>query len=272
MMHPMEQVQYKAALIVSGCWQGTNGEKLYEELGWKSLCDRRWCRRLCLFHKILNGITPSYLADFIPQRSNISLNLRNRNLDIACRTARYSNSFFPFCITNWNSLDESVRLLPSISQFKSHLFKFVRPPGFSFYGVRDRIGSKWLTQIRVGFSDLREHRFNHNFNCENPTCFCGIDDETPVHYFLCCPRYNVLRVTYLGKISDIIGNDVTVLPREHLYSILIYGRNTFNDISNKFIISATIQFLRQSGRFKELEAPPPPPPLPVHICHGHSDA
>ena len=78
----------------------------YEELGWESLNDRKWCRRLCLFHKILNGITPSYLVDFIPQRSNISLNLRNRNLNIACRTARYSNSFFPFCITNWNSLDD----------------------------------------------------------------------------------------------------------------------------------------------------------------------
>ena len=88
---------------------------------------------------------------------------------------------------------------------------------FFFFGVRDRVGSKWLTQIRIRFSDLREHRFKHNFNCENPICFCGIEDETPVHYFLCCPRYNVLRVTYLGKISDIIGNDVTVLPREHLY-------------------------------------------------------
>ena len=83
MMHLVEQVQYKAALIVSGCWQFTNREKLYKELSWDSLYDRRW------------------------------------NLNIACRTARYSNSFFPFCITNWNSLDESVRLLPSISQFKT---------------------------------------------------------------------------------------------------------------------------------------------------------
>ena len=66
MMHLVEQVQYKAALIVSGCWHGTNREKLYKELGWESLYDRRWCHQLCLFHTILNGITPSYLADFIP--------------------------------------------------------------------------------------------------------------------------------------------------------------------------------------------------------------
>ena len=53
-------LQYKAALIVSGCWQGTNMEKLYEELGWESLSDRR-----------NYGLAPSYLSDHIPQRNEI---------------------------------------------------------------------------------------------------------------------------------------------------------------------------------------------------------
>ena len=34
LMDLIESVQYKAALIVSGCWQGTSRVKLYEELGW----------------------------------------------------------------------------------------------------------------------------------------------------------------------------------------------------------------------------------------------
>ena len=37
----LEQVQYKAALVVSGCWQGTSRVKIYSELGWESLSDRR---------------------------------------------------------------------------------------------------------------------------------------------------------------------------------------------------------------------------------------
>ena len=37
LMNTLEQVQYKAALIVSGCWQGTCRVKLYDELGWESL-------------------------------------------------------------------------------------------------------------------------------------------------------------------------------------------------------------------------------------------
>ena len=35
LMKLIEQVQYKAALIVSGCWQGTSRQKLYQELGWE---------------------------------------------------------------------------------------------------------------------------------------------------------------------------------------------------------------------------------------------
>ena len=34
-------IKDRAALIVSGCWQETSGEKLHDELGWESL-DRRW--------------------------------------------------------------------------------------------------------------------------------------------------------------------------------------------------------------------------------------
>ena len=42
MMAPIEQVQYRTALVVSGYWQGTSRVKLYEEGGWESISDRRW--------------------------------------------------------------------------------------------------------------------------------------------------------------------------------------------------------------------------------------
>ena len=78
LMDLIERVQYKTALIVSWCWQGTSRERLYEELGWESLSDRRWSRRLTTFYKINNGLTPSYLYDHIPQRKEITVILRNR--------------------------------------------------------------------------------------------------------------------------------------------------------------------------------------------------
>ena len=51
-MNLIEQVQYKAALIVTGCWQGSSRKKLHDELGWESLSDRRWVRRMTLYYKI----------------------------------------------------------------------------------------------------------------------------------------------------------------------------------------------------------------------------
>ena len=66
--------------------------------------------------------------------------------------------------------------------------------------------------MRVEFSDLRDDRYNHNFKCESPMCSCGLEDETSVHYFLCCPRYHAQRNNFLSKISELMGSDVSVLP------------------------------------------------------------
>ena len=43
----LEQTQYAAALAATGAWKGTSRDKLYKELGWETLYDRRWFRRLC---------------------------------------------------------------------------------------------------------------------------------------------------------------------------------------------------------------------------------
>ena len=36
----LERVQYTAALTVTDACRDTNRQRLYEELGWKALCDR----------------------------------------------------------------------------------------------------------------------------------------------------------------------------------------------------------------------------------------
>ena len=98
MMNLIAQVQYKAALIVIGCWKGRSRDKLYGELGWELLSDRRWLRRLSLFCKISNGYTPSYLTDHMPNRKETHYNLR-REVELETpiiRTIRYENSFFPY--------------------------------------------------------------------------------------------------------------------------------------------------------------------------------
>ena len=96
LMDLTEQVQYKAALVVSGCWQGTSRVKLYNKLGWESLSDRRWLRRLTYFYKIVNRQTPEYLYKHIPPYHEVRYDLRKRRefVNPNKRTARYKNIFF----------------------------------------------------------------------------------------------------------------------------------------------------------------------------------
>ena len=93
----IESVQYNAALAITGAIWGTSKEKLYQELGFESLKDRRWLRRLCYLYKIVNTKQPAYLYDLIPpfQRSS-----RNKGCiyEPFCRNVSFKNSFLPYAI------------------------------------------------------------------------------------------------------------------------------------------------------------------------------
>ena len=57
-MEKVERIQYQAALAISGAWRGSSRSKLYEELGWESLSDRRmvWVGVLYRFIRFLKTI------------------------------------------------------------------------------------------------------------------------------------------------------------------------------------------------------------------------
>ena len=62
----LESIQYNAALAITGAIRGSSREKLYQELGFESLKQRRWFRKLCYFFKITKNESPKYLFDKIP--------------------------------------------------------------------------------------------------------------------------------------------------------------------------------------------------------------
>jgi len=208
-----------------------------------------------MFYKIKNGIAPACLSEHIPVHRGVEISLGERKSRAPfSRTERYDNSFFPYCIKNWNLLDNSVKSIPSLSLFKNHMNNFIRPIGNSLFGIRDNYGIKLLAKIRVEFSDLRDHRFNHKFNCVSPSCVCGLDDETTLHYFLCCPRYHAQRAILLSNISTIISSDVSILPNEHLNHLILYGSNVYNSMSNKLILEQSLLYIKKTSRFVRLEA------------------
>jgi hypothetical protein len=104
-----ENVQLEAARIITGLRKGTSHVKLYTELGWVPLKERRRTNKLILFHKNLHDETPLYLLNEILLHANhqSSYNLRFNQVfePPLCNTTSNKCSFFPNVIDSWNLLD-----------------------------------------------------------------------------------------------------------------------------------------------------------------------
>ena len=126
---------------------------------------RKWSRRLTLFYKIANHLTPEYTFDPIPPLQHSQCSLRKRDVigRIRARTEKFQPSFYPHCLSEWNELDPEIRLAPSIAVFKRKLLSKIRPLPKSVFGIHDPRGLSYLTQLRVGLSKLNFHKFKHNF-------------------------------------------------------------------------------------------------------------
>ena len=162
----LEQTQYSAALAVNGVWRGTNRQRLYEELGWENLYDRRWYRRSCHFCSLKMTSSPMYLFKEIPSERNLSYNLRHArayNPSIP-RTDRFSNTYFHNALYEWNLLDDEIRSSASLGELKRKLLAIIRPSRNPTFNVHDITGISNLTKFRVKFSDLNEHQFRHKFD------------------------------------------------------------------------------------------------------------
>ena len=252
LMEKLESVQYSAARAITGTWRGTSREKLYAELGWESLNCRRWSRRLTLFYKILNNLTPIYTKDPFPPQRPLQYCLRNQDVTgrIKARTEKFQSSCYPHCLSEWNKLDPEIRLAPSVAVFKKKLLSIIRPPAKSFFGIHDPIGLSHLCQLRVGLSKLNFHKFKHNFrDTINPLCPSNDGIEDIEHFLLLCPSFTVPRRDLLTRVLAMFRPYGYVNnSKEGLTQILLYGdKNLPNDL-NKRILLLILNFIHQTGR------------------------
>ena len=248
----LETIQYNACLAITGCFRGTSQEKLYRELGLESLSNRRFCRRMTFFYKIVNRLTPNYLHDYLPAAMLAPVNLRARNAfyppDI--RTERFRNTFFPFCISQWNILDSRIRNLPSDTSFKKAIFNSFKPKLSPVFGVQNNKGVIFLNRLRVGFSHLNEHKFRHGFrDTLDPFCTCRTNSiENTQHYLLHCSTYSRERQLLF---NDLQTQDIIFLPLKPstLCKFLLYGDRTLNFAKNRSILDTVICYICETKRF-----------------------
>ena len=98
----LESIQYNASLAITGAVKSTSKKKLYQELGFESLQQRRWFRKLGTFYKIYKNQSPSYLYNLIPLQTSSRITRSSNN--IPCFHFKHNffkNSFFPSVIINY---------------------------------------------------------------------------------------------------------------------------------------------------------------------------
>ena len=240
MMEKLESVEYAAALAITGTWRGSSRMKLCNELGWESLNPRWWSRRLTVFYKMINNLTPGYTRDPISEPQLAHYSLRNQDVigRIRARTDKFKSSFYPKCLAEWNELDHEIRLSPSVAIFKKKLLAKIRPPARSTFGIHDPIGFSYLTQLRVGLSKLCLHKFRYNFRDSiNPMCPINDGIETMEHFLLLCHTFEAERRSLLAGVSELLQPyGYTNLPNKVLKQILLYGDKDLPNCLNRNIL------------------------------------
>ena len=254
-MRALESIQYQAGLAVTGAWKGSSTQKIYDELGWESLHHRRYFRRITQFFKIMNDLTPQYLVDPVPmpRRHLFGRHPSNDLYEFSCRNQRFQNSFYPDSVICWNKLSPETRKIDTLKQFKDNILKGIKPEAKSIFNLHDPVGVKFIYQLRVGLSPLKEHKNRHNF-LDTPCglCTCGTGTESTEHFLLVCPIFTEPRKKLFETIDSLIEQKlppVHTLDNSTLIKILLYGHDTLNPLQNKGLLNATIDYITNTERF-----------------------
>ena len=121
----IEQVQRRAARwTVSNFDRKASVTEIVQDLGWRTLDQRRADARLCLFFKTLHGLVAVPLPDYIQHSTRISRYCHSMTFrQVSTSTDYYKYSFFPLAIVQWNALPQSVACLQNLEVFKTTVCK-----------------------------------------------------------------------------------------------------------------------------------------------------
>ena len=255
LLQKVEEIQYKAARIITGAWQSSPKRELYKILGWESLNQRRILRKLTILHETLINKHPSHLFEII--KSNIYPNdsrLGGRLLmkEIHCKKMQYHKEFLPSTIKDWNFLDFSIRESKTKAVFKQKLLNAIRPKKSPYFGLFSNAEVRYLTMLRLKLSPLNAHKSHHNFQNIDEFCtVCGCTESTE-HYLLSCPSYRLSRTIMFTNISRIMNEDVSILPPSVKVELLLYGKKEMTFDQNTLVLKETAKFIKKSKRLDSM--------------------
>ena len=240
----IESVHYRAAKIISGAIHRTSHALIYNELGWDNLENRRKKQRLRVFFKASHGNAPIYLQNIIPTRDMCNnYNLRNNDTYpiLKCRTSNFQKSFLPRTVSDWNNLDNDIRLCDSVGSFTRMLNTDISKPPI-WYNAGERRLNILHARLRMLCSPLNDHLYSAIHVVDNPNCPCGFTHENNRHYLLDCQLYVNEREDLLRELNQ--------LGFDPLLSNLLYGDSSLSSEKNVKAFISIQKFIKSTKRFE----------------------
>ena len=124
----LDQVQRRAARWTASNydWQAS-ATQIVQDLGWRTLEQRRADARLRLFYKVIHGLVAVPLPDYIQYGNRISRYCHSMTLrQVSTSRDYYKYSFFPLAIVQWNALPQPIACVQSLEAFKTTVCKLQR--------------------------------------------------------------------------------------------------------------------------------------------------
>ena len=148
-------------------------------------------------------------------------------------------------------MDPNVRNLDSHEIFRKKLLNFIRPSEKSTFNIHDPQGSKHLSRLTLVFSHLREHKFRNNFaDTVNSLCLCALETDSIDRFFLRSQNYVSFRTALINGLSSINSGIISLRPSA-LLAVILYGDKILNDNSHQQILTATINYIKNTQRFEQ---------------------
>ena len=192
------------------------------------------------------------IYSIIPIRNPAYSTRNHKNISLFKTNHSFSKDpFFPSSIIEWNNLDPNLRNSDNYGTFKNTIIKFTGPSSNSVFECHCQQWIKFLTRLRLGLSQLREHKLINSFQDSlNPLCKRSAEVESASHLLLHCPIYNNDRSSLLSTIRN-IDCKLLDITSSSLSQTLLYGNSSFDIITNSLILNATIDFILSTKRFEE---------------------
>ena len=108
----LDNIQYRAAKLVTGAYHLTSRDKLNTELGWENIRERCDILSLNIFHKIHRYETRPLIRSCMPIpdiEQRYPSRSKGRYIPFKKYNTKFNNSFFPNTTLLWNNLPKNVK-------------------------------------------------------------------------------------------------------------------------------------------------------------------